>query len=312
MKNIALCLLLVSLTGCYQYIDSGNVGVRVSASGTNKGVDPKSIGVGRAWYNPITETIYEFPVYEQNVLWAKDSKEGDQSITISSSQSAQINVDVGMTFEIQDEKVPVLFDKLRKDIDYISHQWMRNHVREALGRTASRVDTMLILGEGKEKMLDDAKAALNKDLKEYGISVKMLSFASSPRPEAKIQASIDATITAKQLSIQAENKVAQSKAEADQEIEKARGRAKSMELESAAKLKAATMEAEGNLVLAKSVTPALIQYQAMMKWDGSLPKITGGITPFVDITKTLDSAPHPVAAISPQPAEKVDGPVPSF
>ncbi len=304
MKNVALALLLVSLTGCYQYIDSGNVGVRVSASGTNKGVDPKPIGVGRAWYNPVTETIYEFPVYEQNVLWAKDSKDGDQSITISSSQSAQINVDIGMTFEIQDEKVPVLFDKLRKDIDYISHQWMRNHVREAMGRAASRVDTMTILGEGKEKLMDDAKKTLNKDLAEYGISVKMLSFASSPRPEAKIQASIDATITAKQLSIQAENKVAQSKAEADQEIEKARGRAKSMELEAAAKLKAAELEAEGNLVLAKSITPVLIQYSAIAKWDGALPKITGGVTPLIDVENTLKASPPDKAVAAAEAPEQ--------
>lgn len=287
MKYAILAMLCLVSTGCYQYIDSGNVGVRVSASGSAKGVDPKPIGVGRAFYNPLTETIYEFPVFEQNVLWARDSKVGgvvtDESITISSSQSAQINVDVGLTYEIQDEKVPVLFDKLRKDIDYISHQWMRNHVREALGRAASHVDTMMILGEGKDDLLDKAKETLNRELAEYGIVVRMLSFASAPRPEAKIQASIDATITAKQLSIQAENKVAQSKAEADQEIEKARGRAQSVVVEAEANLKKAELEAQGNLVLSKSITPELIRYSQMQKWNGSLPRITGGVVPFVNL-----------------------------
>lgn len=278
--RISLCVLMVISSGCYQYIDSGNVGVRVNASGTNKGIDPKPIGVGRAWYNPITEQIHEFPVYEQNVLWS-----GEESITISSSQSAQINVDIGLTYEIQDEMVPVLFDKLRKDVQYISHQWMRNHVREALGRSASHVDTMAILGEGKDELLDKAKNDLNLVLKDYGISVKMLSFASAPRPEAKIQASIDATITAKQLAIQAENKVAQSKAEADQSIEQARGRAQSVIIEAEASLKKAEFDAKGNEAMAKSVTPQLIQYYTIRKWNGELPKMTGSAIPFVDIGK---------------------------
>ncbi len=289
MKRVLKCvafLMFFLLTGCYQYIDSGNVGVRVSLSGTDKGVDPKPIGVGRAWYNPITEDIYEFPVYEQNVLWAGPNptkgRTEDESITISSSQSAQINVDVGMTYEILDDMVPTLFGKLRKDIDYISHQWMRNHVKEVLGRKASHMDTMQILSEGREKLLDETKEALNEDLKEYGINVKLLTFSSSPRPEQKIQDSIDATITAKQLAIQAENKVAQSKAEADQEIEKARGRAQSVIVEAEANLKKSELEAQGNLVLSKSITPELIRYQQALRWDGILPKITGGVTPMID------------------------------
>jgi regulator of protease activity HflC (stomatin/prohibitin superfamily) len=266
-----ICVILAfSMTGCYQYIDSGNVGVRVNASGTNKGIDPKAIGVGRAWYNPLTEQIHEFPVYEQNVLWS-----GAEALTISSSQSAQITVDVGLTYEITDEMVPVMFDKLRKDIEYISHQWMRNHVREVLNREGSKVETMAILGEGKEKLLDDSKEKLNLTLKDYGIVVKMLSFASAPRPEAKIQASIDATITAKQLAIQAENKVAQSKAEAQQQVEDAKGRAESMILEAEATLKQTRLRAEGNKVLAESITNELIKYNTALKWDGKLPTMVG-------------------------------------
>lgn len=278
--RLVICVVFLSCVGCYQYIDSGNVGVRVNASGTKKGIDPKPIGVGRAWYNPLYEQIHEFPVYEQNVLWS-----GDESITVSSSQSAQINIDIGLTYEIADEKVPVLFDKLRKDINYISHQWMRNHVREAVGRSAAHMDTMAILGEGKDQLLDKAKLELNATLKEYGITIKMLSLASAPRPEQKIQASIDATITAKQLAIQAENKVAQSKAEADQSIEQARGRAQSMIVEAEASLKKAELEAQGNQALAKSLTPQVIQYTAIQKWDGVLPKLGGSAVPFVSVGK---------------------------
>jgi len=281
-----VCLLF---TGCtYQWIDSGNVGVRVNASGKHKGIDPKPIGVGRAWYNPLFESIHEFPVFEQNVLWGKESKDAkgnpvDESIMISSSKGAQINVDVGLTYEIQDEKVPVLFDKLRRDIDNISHQWLRNHVREALAREAEKMDTMAILGEGKSDMLDKAKAELNKQMAEYGIVIHMLSFASAPRPEQKIQASIDATITAQQLAIQAQNKVAQSKAEADQETENAKGRARNVIIEAEAELKQIELKAQGNKILAESVTPALTHYLMTQKWNGALPKFTGNSVPLINM-----------------------------
>ena len=269
----------------YQYIDSGNVGVMVNASGSNRGVDPNPRGVGRVFYCPLFQQVYEFPVYEQNVIWSRDSKEGDQSITISSAQSAQVNCDVGIVFEIRDEKVPILFDKLRRDIDYISHQWLRNHVQEALLRAAESMETMEILGEGKSKLLDTAKKNLNQDFEEYGIDVKMLTFISSPRPEAKVQASIEATITATQVAKQAEAKVASSKAEADQAVETARGEAESIKLKSLAELERAKNQALANEVLAKSITPELIQYQEVQKWDGRLPTVSGHVTPFIDLNK---------------------------
>lgn len=278
-------------TGCaYQWVDSGNVGVRVNASGKNKGIDPKFIGVGRAWYNPMFEQIHEFPVFEQNALWGKESKDSkgvpvDESIMISSSKGAQINVDVGCIFEIEDEKAPVLFDKLRRDIDFITHQWLRNHVREALAREAEKLETMAILGEGKSQLLDKAKNDLNEQMKEYGIRIHMLSFASAPRPEAKIQASIDATITAQQLAIQAQNKIVQSKAEADQEIEKARGKAQGMIVEAEAELKRTELQAKGNKVLSESVTPALTHYMMTQKWNGTLPKFTGNSIPLINLNE---------------------------
>lgn len=279
MKRLLMLVVCLMLTGCtYTWIDSGHVGVKVTASGTNKGIDPKPLGVGRVWYNPTYESVYEFPVYEQNVLWSArgDSKYGDESITLSTAQGQTINVDVGMTFDIEDEKVPQMFNLLRKDIDQITHNWLRNHVREVLNAETRKTETMEILGSGGTKVLDNALVALNEEVEPYDIKVKMLTFANAPRPDKQIRDSINQTLMAKQLAVQAENKVAQSKAEADQKIEDARGRAESMIVEAQAKLKAAELEAKGNEVLSKSLTPELIQYQAMLKWNGELPKFTGG------------------------------------
>lgn len=284
-KMLLVVGLLLTQVGCaYTYIDSGNCGVKTNLSGTDRGIAPKPLGVGRNWYNPLTESIHEFPVYEQNVVWSKaghEGKGGDESFTISSKESAQISCDVGLTFQLKEERVPHLFGVLRKDIDYISHIWMRNHVREALSKAAENLETMQILGEGKSELLLSAKAQLNKELAEYGIEVKLLSFVNTPRPEAKIQQSIDLTVQSMQAAKQAENKIQQAKAEADQKVEAARGLAESTKIQALAQLEAAASQAKSNELLSKSLTPELVRVKMIEKWDGTLPRFTGDSTPLI-------------------------------
>ena len=38
-----------------------------------------------------------------------------------------------------------------------------------------------------------------------------------------------------------------------------------------------------NLLLSQSVTEELIQWQAVQKWDGKLPSVTSGATPFIQV-----------------------------
>ena len=52
------------------------------------------------------------------------------------------------------------------------------------------------------------------------------------------------------------------------------------------KLKAEA-QAKANLVLAQSLTPALVQYEALQRWDGKLPVYNGGgVVPLVNIGST--------------------------
>jgi len=95
-------------------------------------------------------------------------------------------------------------------------------------------------------------------------------------PETVI-ASINAKIAQTQLSIQKENQVAQAKAEADIEVAKATGLANARTIE-------ATAEANANKIISASLTPELVQYQGMRRWDGKLPQVSGGSTPFINIS----------------------------
>lgn len=278
LMSILFVMLALNLSGCYQYVNPGHVGVVVNLSGGNKGVDPTPVNAGRVFYNPFTQEIHEFPIFEQNCNWV-----GPDAIQFSSAQSIQITSDVSVYYSIAPESTPPLFSKLRRDVDYIGNQWLKNHVKDAMNRAAEDMETMSILGKGKSEITNIAKEDLNNFLKPYGISINTLSFAGPLRPAPQIQQNIDDTTRAEQQAKQAREKVAQNKAEADGKIEDARGRAESVVLEAKAKLEASKLEAEANLELSKSLTPQIIQYEIAKNWNGVLPKVTGNATPIINL-----------------------------
>jgi hypothetical protein len=42
-------------------------------------------------------------------------------------------------------------------------------------------------------------------------------------------------------------------------------------------------QAKANAILNASLTPTLVQWQEILKWDGKLPQVTGGASPFVSL-----------------------------
>lgn len=279
MRNAVLLFVLSCFIfpniGCVQYIDTGCVGVRVYYYGSGKGVDPTPISQGNTFYNPITQTIHEFPIFEQNHIWTAEN-----ALKFNDKTGSVMTADIAIQYSFVPDKVPVLFTRLRKDAEYIGHNYLRTQVREKISREAKKYNVTEIFGAEGTKLLDDAMAAVNAEFAEVGIEVDMLSFNSEIRVDEKIRESINAVITATQRASEAENKVKQIKAEADQAIEKARGESESV-------LVKAKKEAEANDILTKSLSPELLRYKAVEKWDGILPKFGsgGGVIPFLDVSK---------------------------
>lgn len=80
--------------------------------------------------------------------------------------------------------------------------------------------------------------------------------------------SINQVISATQRAVQAEEMVRQKKAEADQKIAEAEGQAQSI-------LKVAEAQAQANKKVMESLTPELLKYKLIEKWDGVAPRVLG-------------------------------------
>lgn len=80
---------------------------------------------------------------------------------------------------------------------------------------------------------------------------------------------INRVIQSTQEAEQAENKVKQIEAEARQEVARAEGKAQAI-------LAEAKAQAEANKILGESLTPELVRYKMVEKWEGKLPTVSGG------------------------------------
>ncbi|AMO44180.1 transposase [Roseobacter phage DSS3P8] len=260
-------------------VEAGYVGVKVDLLGDDKGVNSQEVGPGRYWIG-VNEDLYLFPTFSQNYVWTQAADEGsptDEGLSFQSVEGMDIGADVGITYSVDPAMVSVLFQRYRKGIEEITDVYLRNMVRDALVREASTMRVNTIYGTGKTGLMDNVEASVKGQAAVYGINVERVYLIGAMRLPPQVMTAINDEISANSKARQRENEIAQSEAEAEKERKAAQGSAD-------ATLIRAQAQAEANRTLAASLTPEVLQQQALDKWDGILPRITGGgAVPFVNV-----------------------------
>ena len=119
---------------------------------------------------------------------------------------------------------------------------------------------------------DGLIAGLNEKLNEIGLYITDVNIINFDFSEAYINAIEEKQVAQQQLlkaETEKQTKITNAEAEAE-----------------AIKIKAEA-EAEANRILAESITPELVEYNKILKWNGDLPKVTGGSSTFFDISSIL-------------------------
>lgn len=278
-KVLATLLLCSTLCACDR-VQVGDVGLIVDNFGGDKGVEDKVLSPGWYWVG-FSKTLYQFPTFMQNYTWTKSPTEGspnDESISFQTKEGLTVNADIGISYQVDPAKVPVLFQTYRKQLDEITDIYLRNLVRNALVDEASTQPIESIYGAGKTTLLAKVQKDVSEKVKPIGILIDQLSWIGDLRlPEAVTQ-SINAKIQATQIAQQKENEVAAAQADAQKKVAEAKGEADSLLLKAQA-------QAQANKILAESLTPEFVKYQEILKWDGALSKVSGNVTPFIDVGK---------------------------
>lgn len=267
-------------------IEPGHVGVSVQrCKSTGVGVKSDPIPAGYYWRDLFCEAVIEYPISLQTIVLARASTEGtsnDDSITVNSSEGMPINVDTSLSFTLDGAKVPLLYAKYRNDLDHIKHTFIRQTIRESLQATYARYSAEQLYSDKREISRAEAQEYLTSKLQADGFVITQFTINETRVPD-QVRSAINAKVAMIQDAQKTEQETRKIRALAEQKVAAAEGDAK-------AKRAMADAEAYYNHTVAGSVTPALISYKslevqldAIRKWNGTMPYMTGGAVPFVNV-----------------------------
>ncbi len=256
---------------CFKMINPGYVGVVVDMLGDEKGVESKELHVGMHWIAP-WKSVYQFPIFEQNHTWQGDH----EGFNFQTSEGLGISADLGITFHLRPESIPVVFAKYRRGMEEITHTLIRNYVRDSINKAASKMTVEDLYGKGKEAFFDEVEKHVREDMAHIGIDISRIYLIGRFQFPQNVLAALNSKIEANQRAQQRENELREAEAEAKKQVAKAEGQAKCVVAQAEA-------EAKANKLVAASITPELIQWNATQRWDGRMPQVTGQATPFITL-----------------------------
>jgi regulator of protease activity HflC (stomatin/prohibitin superfamily) len=275
---LSALLLSLACSGCMTHVDAGNVGVRVNSC-SGGGVQPEPVPVGWHGVGPCT-SIIEYPAFVQTAVWTHSTSEGNptnEEITFTNVDQMSVAADISIAYQLSPEKVPAFYSKFRADrLDSFTHGFLRNLAREKFDTAAGKYRIEQIMGNNSS-FLVEVRTALQRDLDPYGVTISQFGFVGAPRPPQTVIDSINMKIMATQKAVQIENELRQAEASARKVVAQAEGEAKALRTR-------ADAEAYANLKVSSSLSPTLVDYRRVQRWDGRMPQVSGGAVPLLNLS----------------------------
>ncbi|MBA2686038.1 MAG: prohibitin family protein [Gemmatimonadaceae bacterium] len=274
----ALLAVVIFALSSTTYVNPGHVGIIIHRTGG--GVDATPYGPGIHLRNPLTTGIQEYPTYMQTLILTKSAGEGSErndEINVNSVEGQPLSLDVSMSFELDPQKVPLLYTTFRMDVQSIEHTYVKQSIRQALQEIVGNEAIAVIIGPKKAEVTVRVQTLIAQRLIQYGIIVKQFTINELRAPPAVIEA-INQKNVMQQQSLTAENELQKNKFQAQGDSIKGAGRAKAI-------LAEAEAQAKANILLAQSITATLVSYEMAKRWDGKMPQVTGGAMPMIQMPK---------------------------
>lgn len=239
---IAMIVVSTSFISC-ERIDAGCEGILVNLYGSDKGIDDVSLCTGRVWYNPFTQSVYEYPTYVQTIDYPE--------FTINAKDGAEFTIDPTISLKIVDGKSPFVFRKYRKELSDVIEGTLFNYVKDAFRIELNSYTTDEIVSKRAEVEMSIEKH-LSEALEKECFQLEQLT--SGLKYPKMIVDAVNAKTRATQEAAKAQNELAVAKAEAEKKIVTAQA------------------EAEVNRLRQSTLTPLILQEKWIAKWNGVLPQ----------------------------------------
>lgn len=287
--------LFLGLT-CAERIPTGYVGVVYNMNG---GVDGEVLSQGWHLVAPTKKvTTYSIGI-EQSYLTS--DKKGDspknESFSIPTSDGKTVKVNLEFSYRFDENRVAKTFSEFKgKSGEEIKDTFIKPKIVAWTQEVSANYPVTDIFGDKRTQINAELDVYLRGKFEPYGIIIDTVNFTDisvDDETAAAIQKKVNAqqelelaNIEAETAQVQAkkEREVARIQAEKDKEVAQIRAEKAIIEANASAEALtiAANAEAEANKKIAASLTDELIEMTKYERWNGEVPKVTGG-TSIVDI-----------------------------
>ncbi len=254
-------VLFIILWGSFVIIPAGHRGVVLWWGSVEKRV----MGEGLNFKVPIAERVVKVDVRVQPHPF--------KEIDAASKEYQMVKLTGMMNFHIDPAYVNVLYQKVGLDFaNKVIDPAFNDFVKEVV----PNYPITEILPK-REEIRKRAMTKLGENLARYHIIVDDI-YISNIRFSPEYEKAIEAKQVAQQQVETQRQILAQREIEAQQKVVTAKGEAESI-------LVVAQGQAKANEALSRSLSPILVQYKSIERWNGVLPQVSGGAIPFVDLGK---------------------------
>ena len=262
-------IVIILCMSCCTIVDSSEVGIKFKKFDlTEQGTLKATPVSGWTFYNPLTTSIYTYPVYIQRVDYSP--------FTVTTKDAAIFEMDPVRAYQLNRDKATEVFATYRRPLADIEAGYMRTCIYDAYRIVANGYTSDDLMGS-RAKFEAEVRAMLEQSMNAEGFIVK--EFTSQITPPQSLRKMIDEKNAAIQSALRAENQVKEAEANAKIAIAKAEGEAAALKIQ-------ADGEAYYNRTVAASLNELLVRQDAIQKWNGILPTYNGGGSiPFIDISK---------------------------
>lgn len=255
---LAVIAVMLFFSSCTT-VPAGNRGV-VTHWGA---VDEATLSEGLHFVAPIGTSVHDFSV--------RTSKDEVQA-SAASRDLQEVKSHVAVNWHPDIEKVSAMYQKLGNR-DAVLSNIITPAVNEVLKAATARLSAEEILKK-REQLKTEVDNGLKARLAPYGVIVDDISLVNLTFSDEFNEA-----IEAKQV--------------AEQEAQKAVYEAQKAQNEATASVNRARGEAQAQALQRNTITPELIklkalevQKMAVEKWNGVMPTVSGGVTPFLNMQLT--------------------------
>ncbi|WP_410768494.1 prohibitin family protein [Fontibacillus sp. BL9] len=223
---------------------------------------------GKLNSNVLSPGIHLKIPFIQSVIQVNTQVTKAETDTSASSKDLQpVSTHVAVNYSVNKESAYNLMNNIGGNFDTVI---INPAVQEIVKEVTARYQAEDLIAK-RDVVAGEISEHLTNRLAKYDLIVNEINIVNFKFSDAFNQ-SIEAKQVAQQQALKASNDLKRIEIEAKQKVAQAQAEAESLKLKK--------QEVTPELVQLKQIE---VQEKALEKWDGRLPSVTGGATPFIDI-----------------------------